>query len=274
MKRECRYLPLSKQPLVLALCQVKFSPVRQMAEYISKIQDEFRRQGFPIERTITATPGIVISAVGMQVNAMERWEFRNRDETTSIVVTHESVVLLTTRYDRFENFAATLKRAVDTVLKITEQSEFGVIERIGLRYVDVVEPRPGEDFRTYLRPGFHGPSDGLFRPATSHVFVRVVGRTEVKRAGQPFTEGTLAVRVLQNNLGMDLPPDLVDQTPRRSRTIEPGTLVTLIDMDHFIEGSFDPRTDEIIALAYGLHDQVIEAFHEHIVTPEAIEVWR
>lgn len=274
MTRNCRYLPLSKQPLVLVLCQVKFSPVRQMADYIGRIQDEFRRHGFPIERTITATPGIVISAVGMQVNAMERWEFRTRDEQTSIVVTHESVVLLTTHYERFERFAETLQRAVDTVLKITEQSEFGVIERIGLRYVDVVEPLANEDFRKYLRPGFHGPSDDLFRPATSQVFVRVVGRTNVTRGGQLFTEGTLAVRVIQNNLGMDLPPDLADQTPRRTRTIEPGRLVTLIDMDHFIEGSFDPRTDEIIALAYGLHDQIIEAFHEHIVTAEAIEAWR
>ena len=48
--RNCRYVPLSKQPLVLVLCQVRFSPVRKMADYIPAIQEEFRRHAFPIER--------------------------------------------------------------------------------------------------------------------------------------------------------------------------------------------------------------------------------
>jgi uncharacterized protein (TIGR04255 family) len=41
-KRNCRYVPLSKQPLVLVLCQVRFSPVRKMGDYIPAIQEEFR----------------------------------------------------------------------------------------------------------------------------------------------------------------------------------------------------------------------------------------
>ena len=59
MQRKCRYKPLSAQPLVL--CQVRFSPVRQMERYIPAIQDTFRRTGFPIERAgkvhqVTFTP--------------------------------------------------------------------------------------------------------------------------------------------------------------------------------------------------------------------------
>ena len=39
VQRRCRYEPLSAQPLVLVLCQVRFSPVRQMEQYIPAIQD-------------------------------------------------------------------------------------------------------------------------------------------------------------------------------------------------------------------------------------------
>jgi len=59
--RKCRYVPLSKQPLVLVLCQVRFSPVRKMGDYIPGIQEAFRRHAFPIERAgriqqLTITP--------------------------------------------------------------------------------------------------------------------------------------------------------------------------------------------------------------------------
>ena len=47
--RKGRYVPLSRQPLVLALCQVRFSTV-QVGDYIPAIQEEFRRKGLPIER--------------------------------------------------------------------------------------------------------------------------------------------------------------------------------------------------------------------------------
>ena len=50
MERECRYVPLSQQPLVLVLGQVRFSPIRQMDRYVADIQEEFRQHGFPIER--------------------------------------------------------------------------------------------------------------------------------------------------------------------------------------------------------------------------------
>ena len=50
MQRKCRYVPLSAHPLVLALCQVRLSPVPQMERYIPAIHEVFRRQGFPIER--------------------------------------------------------------------------------------------------------------------------------------------------------------------------------------------------------------------------------
>ena len=151
MQRKCRCEPLSAQPLLLVLCQVRFSPVRQMERYIPAIQDEFRRTGFPIEQAgkvqqVTFGPG---DSAPVELIEQHRWEYRNREETWSILVTQDSVILQTTAYIRFEEFAERLKFAVDTVLAESEQDRLGVIHRGGLRYIDVVRPSAAKGLRFY-----------------------------------------------------------------------------------------------------------------------------
>jgi uncharacterized protein (TIGR04255 family) len=268
MKRSCRYVPLSKQPLVLVLCQVRFSPVRQMADYIAAVQEEFRRRGYPIERT-GKVQQLTITPAGVQAVEQQRWEYRTKEETWSILVLEDSVVLQTTAYERFEGFAEQLHLAVGTVLRRTEQDRLGVIQRIGLRYVDLIQPRPGEDFRVYLQPGLQGVADQVFRAGTHRLHIESIGTTEIEDM-----EGTMIVRVAQNDQGYDVPPDLVSAAPIHTSRAKPGEVVTLVDIDHYVEGTFEPSVDWIIAKAYKLHDHVIEAFHNHVVTQAAIEIWR
>ena len=267
-KRNCRYVPLSKQPLVLVLCQVRFSPVRKMGDYIPGIQEAFRRHGFPIERAgkiqqLTLTPASV------QAVAQERWEYRTKDEQWSVAVLQDSVVLQTTAYRRFEGFAEKLEAAVKTVLEQTEQDKLGLIQRVGLRYIDLVQPREGETYRDYLRPGFHGASDTPFVEGSHRLYVESVGRTNVGD-----TPGTMVLRVAQNDQGLDLPPDIIGNAPKFQPRTKAGELATLVDMDHFIEGKFDPSAEWVTARAYAMHDHLVETFHEHVVSKDAIEVWQ
>ena len=271
MQRKCRYEPLSAQPLVLVLCQVRFSPVRQMERYIPAIQDTFRRTGFPIERAgkvhqVTFGPG---GSAPVQTVEQQRWEYRNRDETWSVLVTEDNVVLQTTAYTRFEEFAERLLLAVNTVLSESEHDGFGVVQRVGLRYIDVVRPSAGNGFRFYLRPGLHGVPDEVFKPGRHLLHVESRGETMIGR--QP---GTMVVRIVQNDQGHPLPPDLMAAAPKYSSRAEPGELVTLIDMDHYVEGTFDPDSEWVVARAYEMHDHIVETFHDHVVTRDAIEVWK
>ena len=87
---------------MLVLCQVQFSPVRQMERYIPAIQDVFRRTGFPIERSgkvqqVTFGPG---DSAPVQMVEEQRWEYRNREETWSILVIQDSVIVQTTAVRR------------------------------------------------------------------------------------------------------------------------------------------------------------------------------
>ena len=267
-QRNCRFVPLSKQPLVLVLCQVRLSPVRKMADYVPAIQEDFRRHGFPIERA-GKVQQISITSGGVQVLERDRWEYRTKDERRSVTVLEDSVVLQTTAYERFEAFAEHLVRAVRTVLVATEQDALGVVQRVGLRYINAVQPREGEDYRFYLRGGFHGISDEVFQPGSHRLHVESIGRTIVGE-----TEGTMIVRIVQNDQGFDLPPDLVGGAPNHVPRAKDKELVTLIDMDHYVEGMFEPSADWVGARIFELHDHIIEMFHGHVVTEKAIEVWR
>ena len=271
MQRKCRYEPLTAQPLVLVLCQVRLSPVPRMDQYVPTIQEIFRRRGFPIERAgkvhqVTFTPG---GGAPVQVVEQQRWEYRDKDEKWSILLMQDTVILQTTAYSRFEDFAERLQLAVRTVLAESEHDQLGVVHRVGLRYIDVVRPSGGKDFRHYLRPGLHGVPDEVFQSGQHLLHTESRGRTVV--GGNP---GTMVVRVVQNDQGSSLPPDLADAAPRFWPRAEPGELVTLIDMDHFVEGNFDADPDWVVARAYEMHDHIVETFHDHVVTEEAIKEWK
>jgi len=84
----------------------------------------------------------------------------------------------------------------------------------------------------------------------------------------------MIVRIVQNDQAFDLPPDLVETAPKHESRAREGTLVTLVDMDHFVAGNFSASADWVDACAYELHDHLIETFHKHVITPRAIEEWQ
>jgi uncharacterized protein (TIGR04255 family) len=268
MERNCRFVPLSKQPLVLVLCQVRFSPVRQMGQYIPAIQEDFRRNGYPLEKA-GRVQELRITPAGPQVEDQERWEYRTKDETRTIFVAPNSVTLETTTYTRFEEFAEQLRFVLDTVLAKTDHNTLGVVQRIGLRYVDLIRPGAGQDYRLFLKPGFHGVADEVFEKGTHRLYVQSQGRTMV--GGTP---GAMIVRITQSDDGTDRPPDLAVRARKPNARVQKDELVTFVDMDHAVRGNFNADTSLILEYLFRLHDALIETFHEHVVTREAIESWK
>ena len=263
MERKCRFVPLSKQPLVLVLCQVRFTPV-QMAQYMPAIQEEFRRNGYPLV-SAGKIQQLLITATGPQVVEQERWEYRTKDETRSIFVMPDNVTLQTTSYTKFEVFAEQLRFVLDTVLTKTEHNTLGLVQRIGLRYVDLIRPEAGQDYRSFLKPGLHGVADQTFEKGTHRLYVQSVGKTAV---------GSLIIRVAQSDDGTDLPPDLVAGAPKHEPRAKKDELVTFVDMDHSVTGKFNADTQLVVEKLFRLHDDLVETFHEQVVTKEAIESWR
>jgi uncharacterized protein (TIGR04255 family) len=131
--------------------------------------------------------------------------------------------------------------------------------------VDLIRPLEGESWKDYVKPGFHGLESDLIRPERSALFAQVVAETG---PGQ-----RMIVRVAQNREGKILPPDLIPHNPKLRVLAGPGTLLTLLDLDHYREERKPFEMESLSDVAWELHDGLDILFRD-LVTPHALEVWK
>jgi uncharacterized protein (TIGR04255 family) len=262
MRRTLRPIRLAKSPLVNVLAQVRFPPVLAIHEAVPLFQNRLRRDGFPRFRKselqqVTLGPGTA------KAETNPRWDFLDRDKTSVVTLTNDFVILQTNAYSRFEDFA---ERLTAVLALLSEFVEIDLVERIGLRYVDLVRPADGEDPALYLDAGLLGfPFGKLTNLATSkHVF-----RTESLATTE---EGTLAVRCLRPDKPQYLPPDLMPSVLSFALNLGPSELPVILDFDHFSTRARDFRTDEVVDAVGDLHDAVDIAFRQ-AATEHAFRVW-
>lgn len=253
---------IHNDPLSLVLCQIRFDRVRKMAEFIPAIQDHLRRNGFPSDVS-GILQQVLLTAAGPQTIQTKQEEFRSADNTWSIVVGEDTLVLITSNYNRFAGFADKLRLAIETV-DATAELRHGQITRIGLRYIDVIQPRPGETHRNYLQNNLHGPQSAVFTQGPL-VHLEAAGRTDL---------GTMILRITQNDQGILVPPDIALKPLRHKQVAQQGQLLTLVDSDHFVEGAWAFDLKAIIETVDNLHRGINTAFFNDIITPHAKTVWK
>jgi uncharacterized protein (TIGR04255 family) len=194
-----------------------------------------------------------------------RWEFLNRDRTAGVALLKDSVGFHVSRYIGFDEFCTHLRTALNIV-----QNSLGIelVERIGLRYVDVVWPQPQDGFASLINPVLLGLDDKAVGARESTCFVNYIAQTEV---------GTLCVRALRRSDGAFLPPDLQQQQTLAFAmpTIGPGQSVLTLDLDHFQDLEKEPQEfseDDIFKRLWLLHDNLTLAFLSSVTAP-ALAAW-
>ena len=262
MKRTLDPLRLSNSPLVLVLCQVRIATIRDMASYIPKIQDRLRREGFPVDRSGEVQELTLQAEGSASARRRAHWEFRTLDEDWSIIVAEGAVVLQTTAYSDFDEFLRYLSLALSAVDGVVGDL---VVERVGLRYIDAIKPRPDESWKDYVKPGYHGQENDVIRPEHAVLFMQTMADTG---PGQ-----RVIARLAQNRDGMILPPDLITHHPVLRIQAKKGQLLTLLDLDHYREARQPFDLDGLIDTAWELHDGLDILFRD-LVTEHALEVWQ
>jgi uncharacterized protein (TIGR04255 family) len=253
-------LILEHAPLVYFIAQIRFAEILTIGEHVPAIQDALRHSGFPVFKQ-AVIKGIKLDAGGMiKLDEREIWHFENVETTAGIVLARDFVTLQTTTYDRF---ATTLPPFIGAVKKIHQAVEINVLQRCGLRYVDVVHPKLGESFATYLRPEIIGISssiDGVSPRIQSSSFT---GASEC---------GTLTVRFGTGYAPNVMPADLLPITLKLSHPFNEGDPIGTLDLDHYVERqeTFSPERAE--GILGELHDACSRAFLT-CVTPAALQRW-
>ncbi|HVJ88646.1 MAG TPA: TIGR04255 family protein [Labilithrix sp.] len=261
MKRTHPPLKLHKSPLVMVLAQVRISHVAKMGDYVDDVQERLRRNGFP--RFDRGRAHEILLRPGLQPEIREhpRWEFQNKERSTGITVMQNAIVLHTNSYDTFDHFAESLRLALEV---IGDAAKPALVERLGLRYVDLIRPDPDESWTAYLKEGLHGLSPDAIGMAEGLQRHETVGLT---KAGQ------LVIRCVQSKDGGFLPADLSPSSLDYSKvTLRPGELVTLLDLDHFSQATRDFDVDTVMAAMWDLHENLDVSFRE-AVTGHALKKW-
>src|SRR6185312_2713096 len=135
-------------PVFYTLVQVTFNPVMQMADYVPKMQERLRHEGFPdfeaVQQRRIALK-VKVEGEGSPEISTEKgpqiWSFQDASKTAGYLLQPNALVYHTTAYETFDVFG---RRLVDGLGLVHEIVGLSFIERIGLRYLDAVAPKEGE----------------------------------------------------------------------------------------------------------------------------------
>lgn len=260
---------LANAPLVHVLAQVVYSPVLNWMEYVPTIQERMIDLGFPRVQRGEETVFQLAPGGAPQQSVQQRFDFIDREQRTAFVLSESSFVLHTTDYVTAGPFLERLRQGLEVLqacMKVT------LVERLGLRYIDLVQPHPGERFGEYVHPGLLGYP---FRETPA--LQAKLGAFATQSVAQTPT-GTLAIRSLVLPPGQYLPPDLNTGTLLRPPQVDPARPGLAVDFDHFTvfnasgATSLDFTPSAIISHLDQLHAALRTAFRA-ITSEHAISRW-
>lgn len=250
---------LKRTPLVYVVLQVTITPVLALKKYIPDLQEQFRKKGFPrYEESVINFFGLS-EDLSPTITQTPRFDFYDRERRTGILLHPNTITIETNKYDTFEHFQDSVGMAVEV---FRDAVNVMLAERVGLRYVDWIRPEGQCDVSALLNPGLQGfAADRL---GFSHMLRNFTTQCTTN-------VGTLLIRIY-DQLGKIQP--MPSQPIGLSYDQQPGAqeVVTLLDLDHFSQQSFDFDREAIGQLAWRLHDSLDLAFRE-AVTAEARKLW-
>jgi uncharacterized protein (TIGR04255 family) len=195
------------------------------------------------------------------VSKINRWEFANKESDTGFIIQADSFVYHTTNYSGFKEFIEEFEFALS---QVNDAVEISLVERIGLRYIDAVEPNKGDALDSYIVEGLAG------FPLRELGVNMLISHTE---AVAQTSLGTLLLKATIKNDDRVLPPDLspVGLTVRRS--VSADTPTAIFDFDHYCEKSIEFSVEEVVKRMSKLHAITSNAFWT-TVTEHAIQQWK
>lgn len=255
---------LNAAPVYYTLAQVQFNPILDLETYMPLIQAEMRKAHFPDFKREVIQQFMMPMETGQMVppsaTTQTRYLFGDIQSTASFVLDSNGLVLQCTNYDTFETFLATLLHGLKTLHRILS---FDFVERIGVRYLDAVQPNDGETLKDYLIPEVLGLS------------LHSVGTLQqsFSETGALTTAGQLISRVIIRDGQVGLPMELNTLAPAiNTRFMEKTGLHAIVDTDCFVIQRAPFNISSIEHHLTALHDQIAESFRV-MVTRFALDSW-
>ncbi|MFN6265188.1 MAG: TIGR04255 family protein [Alphaproteobacteria bacterium] len=215
-------------PLRYVIGVVRFPKVPRMERYVEQFLDAVRSD-YPLPDEIeTQSFDATVGPDGMQVRQSKAhlWQFASPDKQFAFLLSEELFALHTNSYVDHLDFVKRFGFGLKNLIEIPE-IKIGWVQAIGVRYVDLVAPRKGEQLSQYLRPEILP----FQAPLSSETVLTL--RENIGISSYKTTMGEMRVQTLWNP-PTTLPPELETPLIERNgwRPPHPDTDFLLLDLDH------------------------------------------
>ncbi|EWC39744.1 TIGR04255 family protein [Stutzerimonas stutzeri] len=223
---------LKNPPVFFTIGQVQHNPLLSLDSYIPQIQERMRKAGYPgftkssqMQLSLqSASDGADDKAPTPTIQKLDRFVFSDLNDTSAFLLQPTSITFETTIYAGFDEFYEQLELG----LRILDEAIGGLsfVERLGLRYLDAVAPRQGEDLDQYLAPQVLGLPVLMKESAFSHSFAEAVLVAD--------GIGQVVARAVIQNGRLAFPPDIDPERLKiQERFASIAGIHALIDTDGF-----------------------------------------
>lgn len=254
---------MENAPIFYTIGQIRFSPVMGMAKFVDEIQEklrgsfpDFRAEQRRILQLADAGEGTELKSA-----ATTRWHFTDQANTSGIVLEQASLVFHTTDYETSDWFFDHLLRGLEIV---HSAASLGYVQRLGMRTLDAIVPKEGENLETYVQR----ETLGFYRLLQGEL------KHNINEAIFSTGSGTLITRLIVMKGSLALPADLfpiaLNVTPKLQSL---DVLHAVLDIDRSDEYKMPVNTEEVRKRLLLIKRDVTDAF-EKTVTPGALLRWR
>jgi len=202
------------------------------------------------------------NSVPPSIASQLRYSFGNIDGTESFTLETNSLAFQTTNYDVFGTFSGKFLEGLKIIHSATEQG-FVFVERIGIRYLDAVQPTKNETLANYLTSEVLGLSEKLSGLPVHSESVTVMNDD----AGQ------LLSRVIIASGKIGFPMDIAATAPKiNSRFTDGEGRHAILDTDSSYAQRFAFGMEEVTKRLKALKLKITQSF-DATVTAHAKKIW-
>ena len=259
---------LTNAPLAFVLAQVRvLLPSTFNRSEVSQAMHGDLFPHFPRKQEITSQR-LVIEADGSPVvqSGEVITSLASLDHHEELLITPSFLSLQATRYESYPVFTRRLSEVVRAMFQ-----HFGplAIQQVGLRYIDFVYPRIGEQLTEYL-------------PAAASLveLPGTIAETCLRAADLTLHNARAVIRITQGIGRASLPADLgplLSLAPSAIMARDPGLVPTaVLDIDCFTNVNMQELTDPdaVMRRFQKLHDEVAASVFQRLVTDKAMSYWK
>jgi len=261
---------LKAAPVYFTIAQVRFNPVLSLKDYMPAVQEQMRKAGYPdFKHNVTVSLNIAMTPDAQSQQGMptpvrsDRFVFSNMENTRGFILQQNALSIQVTDYDTFQLLLNEFIKGLDIVRKAID---LNFSERVGIRYLDAVVPKKGDELSQYLVPEVMGIAARLEGAAIVHSFSETVAN--IRDVGQ--VKARTIIRVGPVGFPPDLQPDGLKLKEQFQKV---NQLHAIIDTDGAIERRESFNLETVKNRLNDLHMEISKAFRA-TTTEYALSVWR